>query len=522
MTLRSLNGAHKAPRSAVEFAGCQKLTRLFHRRLNAAEMADRRMLGETAENLRDTDLRGIAERGGARSAETLDREVARGKSLLELAFDGIDLEDLVEIVDREDIHRTRPLIALLPAIMIDFLDEFIASIIADLLEELTEEMGQESSRGDDTLVRVGIAIIHRHVSFGRQKKTTNHGGSQKSLARIMDLGRRILACELDVRELFGVQQITNLLCLVFHLRGILKTFRQVLNRLLLGEDVEIRGFLEGSCQKLSERLFLLAEDELTNLAILGDAQSTEEDHEREIFMEAGHTDQKGISETVELGGHTNLELLGGRREGFVQTLHLDRVRVACLTLLVLEDHDAVIGDLLLAENCPLRPVNDELPERILRALPHVLERHGEVLEKTETGTEHHRNLAERDSLEHAGLRLKTLFADRKAEIGKHLSGVGVVADTGFHREHRLHAPGGLRNARLHLAHVLERELELILVLLGGLIELVVDGDRRRRLDDERELVANEVLKALRLMRHQTTNAISTEVCTDCLPLHSYD
>lgn len=51
MTLRSLDRADEAPRSAVELARRQKLTGLLDRSLNAAEMADRRMLGETTENL---------------------------------------------------------------------------------------------------------------------------------------------------------------------------------------------------------------------------------------------------------------------------------------------------------------------------------------------------------------------------------------------------------------------------------------------------------------------------------------
>ena len=452
----------------------------------------------------------------------MDGEVARCKSLLELALDGIDLQDLVQIVDREDIHGTRSLIALLPAIMIDFLDEFIASIIADLLEELTEEMGQESTRCHDTLIRVGIAIIHGHVAFRCKKHTSHHCSRQKSLAGIMRLCRCIFTCKLDVWELFGVQKIANLLRLVFHLRGVLKVFGEILNRLLLGKDIEIRSFLKGSCQKLSERIFLLAEDELTNLAVLGDTQRAEEDHKRKIFVEAGHADQQRITQTVEFRRHANLKLLGRRREGLMQTLHLDRVRVACLALLVVEHHDAVISDLLLTENRAFRAVNHEVPERILRTLAHILERHGKVLEKTEAGAEHDGNLTKRDPLEDTRLRLKTLFADRESEIRKHLSGVGVVADTGFHREHRLHAPGGLRDTRLHIAHVLKRELKLVLVLLSGLIELVVDGDGRRGLDDERKLVADEILKALRLMRHQTTNTLSAEVCADCLPLHSID
>lgn len=404
--------------------------------------------------------------------------------------------------------------------MIDFLDELVASVVADLLEELAEEMCQKCAGGDNALVRLGVAVIDGHVSLGREENTTNHGSRQKSLASIMGLRRSILASEPDVGKVLGVEEVTNLLGLVFHLRGVLKMFREVLNRLLLGEDPEIRGFLERPRQELSEGILLLAEHELANLTIRGDTQCAEEDHEREIFVEARHTDQQGIAETVELGRHANLKLLGRRREGLVQTLHLDRVRVACLALLVVEHHDAVVSDLLLAENGAFRTVNHEVPKRILGALTEFLETHREVLEKTETRAEHHRNLAERDSLKDARLRLLSLFADREAKIRKHLSGVGVVADTGFHREHRLHAPGGFRNTRLHLAHVLKRELKLVLVLLGGLIELVVDRNGGRRLDDERELVANEVFKALRLMRHQTTNAISTEVRADCLPLHS--
>ncbi len=143
----------------MELAGCQKLARLLHGRLNAAEMADRRVLRETTENLGHAHLGGIAERGGVRSAETLDCEVTRSQSLLELAFDGVDLEDLVEVVHGENVHGTRALVALLPAIVVDLLNKLIARVIADLLEELTEEMGEKRTRGHHALVRVGIAII---------------------------------------------------------------------------------------------------------------------------------------------------------------------------------------------------------------------------------------------------------------------------------------------------------------------------------------------------------------------------
>jgi hypothetical protein len=234
--------------------------------------------------------------------------------------------------------------------MIDFLDELIASIIADLLEELAEEMGQESPSRHHSLVRLGIAIIDGHVSLGREENTTNHGSRQKSLASIVCLRRSILARELDVRKVLGIEKVANLLGLVFHLRGVLKVFREVLNRLLLGEDSEIRSFLERPCQELSEGILLLAEDKLANLAIRGDTQCTEEDDEWEIFVEARHADQQRIAETVELGGYANLKLLRRRREGLVKALHLDRVGVACLALLVVEHHDAVIGNLLLTEN----------------------------------------------------------------------------------------------------------------------------------------------------------------------------
>ncbi len=360
------------------------------------------------------------------------------------------------------------------------------------------------------------------MAFRSHKKTANHGGRQECLASILDLGGAVLPCQTDVRKLFGVQEVAHVLGLVLHLRRILKVLRQLLNRLLLGEDPEIRGLLEGSRKKWRHHLFGRTEDELADRLICRDPEGTEEDHEREILMEPRHADKERLSEAVELGGHTDLELLWGRRKRLVQALHFHGMGLAGLALLVVEHHDAIVGNLLLAEDRALRPVNDELPEGILRALAELREAHREVLEQTETAAEHHGDLAERDALEDTRLRLLTLLADREAKIRKHLSGLGVVANAGFHGEHRLHAPRGLRNTRLHLAHILERELELVLVLLSGLVEIVIDSDGRRGLDDERELVANEVFKALRLMRHQTTDALSTEVRTDCLPLHSFN
>lgn len=422
----------------------------------------------------------------------------------------------------ENVHGTRSLIALLPAIVVDFLDELIACIIADLLEELAEEMGEKSARGDNTLVRVRITIVQGHVSARGHQKTTNHRRRQECLASVLDLGSHILARQTNMRQILGIQEVAHLLRLVLHLGGVLKVLGQLFDRLLLAEDSEIGSLLEGSRQKRSHHLLRRPEDEFADLLVLSDSERAEEDHKRKILVEARHADQQRLPQTVELGGHADLELLGRRGKGLVKALHLDRVRVASLALLVLEDHDAVVGNLLLAENGALRPVNHEVPKGILGALAELREAHREVLEKAETRAEHHGDLAERDALEDTGLRLLTLLADREAEIGKHLSRLGVVANAGFHGEHRLHAPRGLRNTRLHLAHILERELELLLVLLGGLVELVVDSDGRRRLDDQRELVANEVLKALRLMRRQAANAISTEVRADCLPLHSFN
>ena len=147
-------------------------------------MTQRGDIGHAPENLRDTDLGRIRETGGVAGAQTLDSEVARRKCLLELALDCRELEDLVEIVDIEDVHRTR--LALLPRIVVDLLDELIAGVIADLLEELTEEMGQQSTGCHDALVGIRIAVVERNCAHVGQQEAANHACGQHTATRIVD------------------------------------------------------------------------------------------------------------------------------------------------------------------------------------------------------------------------------------------------------------------------------------------------------------------------------------------------
>jgi len=168
---------------------------------------------------------------------------------------------------------------------------------------------------------------------------------------------------------------------------------EVFDGVLASLHLNIGAFTEG-CNEMFGFIHFVSPDQLGNLLIAFHSQGTEENHERNIFTEAGNTDGKRISKSIELGRETNLKLLGRHCEGFMKGLEFDGMGVLGGCLFVEEYHDAIISHLLLAENGTLRSMDDEVSERILRAFTHLFERHGIILEDAERGTKHHGNFTE--------------------------------------------------------------------------------------------------------------------------------
>ena len=379
VTLGRLHGADEPPGRAVELAGSQKLARLLHRCLDATQVAERGDIGHATEHLRDTHLGRVGQTGGVAGPQSLDGEVARSKRLLELALDGRELENLVEVVDVEDVHRAR--LTLLPGIVVDFLDELVASVVADLLEELTEQMGQKRTGGDDTLVGIRIAVVQRNCAHVREQEPTNHAGGQHTPAGVVDGERGVLSRELDVREILGRQELTNVGTLVLLVGAVLEVDREELDGVLLGEDANLRTVAEGRTQELDVRVVLGAPDQLGNLAVSCDAERTEVDHDGNVLAEARDTRKERIPKAVELGGQANLQLLGRHCEALVKRLHLHRVGVLGTGLLGLKHHDAIVCNLLLTEDRPLGPMDEKVAERVVRTLSVLGKSKRVVLEK---------------------------------------------------------------------------------------------------------------------------------------------
>jgi len=124
---------------------------------------------------------------------------------------------------------------------------------------------------------------------------------------------------------------------------VLQVVGEVLNRLLLGEDADVRTLLE----RRHNGVRVLHVQEIVNLLVCLNTQAPEEDHHRNVLAETGDADGERVSEPIELAGHSDLELLGRESKALVQRLHFHRVGMLGRGLLVEEDHETVISNLLL-------------------------------------------------------------------------------------------------------------------------------------------------------------------------------
>ena len=337
---------------------------------------------------------------------------------------------------------------------------------------------------------------------------------QIHLAGLQDADVRGVAAELDVGQVLGLQQAAHVALLVLGGRAVLEVVAQILNGVLAGVDLDVRALLEGGREHVHHVVLVALH-----------SKGAEHYDEGDVLAEAGHAHGEGVAEAVKLGAHAHLQLLGGSCKGLVERLHLAGVSELGRGLLVEEDHDAVIGHLLLAQNRALAPVNDEVAEGVVGALADLLLGHGVVLGVTERGAQHDRNLAERDALKHLGVLLKLrergglVSAHQEAHVAEHLGRIGEVAGARLLREHGLDAARGLLDARLHIGDVLKREAELVLVLLGLLVLLVPHHDGRGRGDDQGDLVADEIFEGLKVVVHQLGHTAALKVSCDGFPVH---
>ena len=238
--------------------------------------------------------------------------------------------------------------------------------------------------------------------------------------------------------------------------------RQILDRLLLGKDPELGCITERGSQQLGVEIVNRAPDDLGDLLVRQNTQSTEIDNHRDVLAKSGNAGCQRVAVAIELGTDANLQLLRRHRERLVKRLDLHRVGMLGCRLLVLEDHDAVICHLLLAEDCPLGSVDNEIAQRIVSTLTVLLQAHRVVLQQTQRRSQHNRKLAKTDPLKHPrllvkGIQHRALVGPcNEADVHIHLRCVSEVADTCLHREHGLHTTGGLLDARLDIADVLKR------------------------------------------------------------------
>ena len=290
--------------------------------------------------------------------------------------------------------------------------------------------------------------------------------------------------------------------------------RQILDRLLLREHPQLGRVTERGRQQLHVQIILGSPDDLGNCTIRQNTQCTEVDDHRDVLAEPRHTRRQRVTVAIELGAQTNLQLLRRHRERLVQRLDLHRVRVLGRRLLVLEDHDPVVRHLLLTEDRPLGPVDDEVAQRIVGALTILRQAHRVVLQKTQTRSQHHGQLSQTNTFKHVRLLVEGIQhcplvgPNQEANIHVHLRCIREIPDPCLHWKHGLHATRSLLDTRLDIRHILKGQLELILVLLGGLILLVPDRDGRSRLHNQRDLVANKVLIGVDLVIHHATNTIA--------------
>ena len=498
MTFGSLDGADKAPRGAVELAGRQELARLFDGRLNPPNVRERGVIGHAVENLRNPRLGGVGQRGRVGGAQALHSKVSGGEGLLELALDGGDLQDLVEIVEDQSVNG---LAGALPVVVIDFVDKLAANVLADLLKQLAKQVGQESAGGHDSFVGVGVPVVRGQAAAGDADELVHHFRNGLELADAKNLESRGIPGQSNVRQELGVEKGDRVRNLVVGSGRVLEVLAQVLDGLVLGKDAEVGALFEG-CGEVIARC--VGPNQSKDVLVGRHAEGSEKDHEGNVFPKAGDAHGQRVAKTVELGRDANLGLFGREREALVQALQFYAMSVLGRGLLVGKDHDAVVGDLFLGENDALSAVNDKVAKRVVRALAELLGRHGVVLEHAERRAEHDGNLAERYALKdlllfvHVGERGARIGAGDELDVDKHLSGVGKVSYASFVRHHLLQAPRGLLNPRLHVAHIVEREAELVLVLFGGLILLVPDDDRRCGAQNQGQLVVEKVLVGLDL------------------------
>ena len=477
-----------------------------------------------SKNLRYTYLGRIGQGRRRGHAKSENCKVSSGQCLLQLALDGRHFQDLVQVARIQDLHGTRR--TLFPRIVIHLLHKLVARIVADLLEELTEEMGEERTGHHNALVRVGIAVIEGDLFKVGQEQPTNHGGNDQDPACIQNLGRRCLSTELDVRQQLCRQEVTNICALVLLGRSILQMICEVRHGILLTKDSKFCRVTEGGTEQLDVRICVGPPDERGNLEIGDNTECLEIDHDRNVFAEPGHARRHGKSESIELGTQTNLQFLRRSCKGFVQRLELDGEEMLGRRPLVLEDHDPIICNLLLAQDGALRSMNHKVPEWIARTLAQLLDACRVILQQTERRPQHDRHLADGNAIKDVGLlrigiKERTLVRPcHKAHVHVHLCRIRKVTRTCLHWQHGFDTTRCLLQTGFHVGHILKRQLELVLVLLGRFILLVPNGDGGRRLHDQRDLGADKVFKRLDLMVDEASDTVLRKVSSCSVPLHA--
>ena len=112
----------------------------------------------------------------------------------------------------------------------------------------------------------------------------------------------------------GEKKRTNVRCLVLDSGRVLEMVRQVFDRLLLGEHADIRTLLERG----HECIRVVHIEQIADLFVRLNPEAAEEDHQGNIFTKARNADGERVPQTVELAGHTYLELLGWQGKAFMK------------------------------------------------------------------------------------------------------------------------------------------------------------------------------------------------------------
>jgi len=122
-----------------------------------------------------------------------------------------------------------------------------------------------------------------------------------------------LACQSDMWKELGEKKRTNMRCLVVDGGRVLEMVRQVFDRFLLGEHADIRTLLERG----HECIRVVHIEQIADLFVRLNPEAAEEDHQGISSRKRGMQTER-VTQTVELAGHTDLELLGWQGKALVK------------------------------------------------------------------------------------------------------------------------------------------------------------------------------------------------------------